>query len=127
MTVSQYVQLIETKHQTLLGLDDDQLLVVSNARLPRSVALALVGLAPQLVRYFQSGVDRDLSITLRERELKALGLIRIGYDRRLTHPDGDEIADQIIAGVLDHDDAERDTLDRNRRTSQFLRALRDRH
>src|SRR5436190_10056376 len=123
MKLSSYIKQLETKYQTLVGLDGERLCVVSNDALPRFVSFALAGYAPQLIRYFKSGEDRDLSVLLGERELKSLGLMRIGGAGVWTHPQGDEVADQIIAGFIDHDDAQRDATTRNRHLSQFVRSM----
>jgi hypothetical protein len=100
MTVAHYVRIIEQRFDALLGLDGDRLLIVSNTPLPRAAATALAGYAAQLIWYFESGRDSELSLEKMEQELRALGLMQMG-NGAWTHPSGDDMADLIVAGVLD--------------------------
>jgi hypothetical protein len=128
MTISAYITILDREYDALLGLDDDgELLVVSNAPLPRSVATALAGYAPQLKSYFILGNrDTDLSLGQMAKELRALGFIR--FETGVWgHVDGDEVGDHIVAGIIDLDDQRHATRSRAQRADQFVRALRDRH
>lgn len=116
MKITHYVETVERDLHALLGNDGDRLLVVPDRPLPREAQQALAGYADQLVEFFQSGVDRDLNVLAMHRNLEALGLVQI---REMggcwTHPEGDHVADRIIAGVIAEGDAERDAADRAER------------
>ncbi|HXT69384.1 MAG TPA: hypothetical protein VN700_06505 [Vicinamibacterales bacterium] len=102
MRVSRYVRILEDRLGALLGLDNDRLLVVRPKEFPRRSAIALAGYAPQLVLYFLTGSDADLSLNTMANELHELGLVQL-ENGEWTHPLGDETADLIVAGVLEPD------------------------
>lgn len=112
MNISNYVHTLEDKYGTLLGVDDDERLVVaSNTPLPRRAAIALAGYASQVIGYFRTGTDGPLPLRLMEKDLEDLGLIRMPHGN-WTHPAGDEAADLLITGILEPDKADVEAIKR---------------
>jgi hypothetical protein len=106
MTASRYVQIVEEQLETLLGLDaKGGLLVVSESRLPRAARQALAGYAPQLVQYFQTGIDRELHPGRMQDELESLGFVFLEDAGVYSHLDGDDVGDRILAGIISGDTA----------------------
>ena len=118
MTISTYVRRIETQFNALLGLDDGDLLLVTDAPLPRAAQVALAGYAPQLVTYFTTGRDAELSIGQMTRALERLGLLQMP-NGHWSHPDGDDAADAIVAGLVAPEDAARLAVARDARRREF--------
>lgn len=100
MKISTYLEILEHDHGTLVGIDGDRLMHVSERPLPQTVRVALAGYAPQLVAYFKSGTDRALDLSAMSRNLKDLGLIRMP-NGRWTASEGDDHAERLLAGLLE--------------------------
>jgi hypothetical protein len=111
MTASAYVALLRSRYGVLFALDGARVLFVSDRPLPDAARAALRDYGPQLVGFFLTGADLDLDTELTRREMDELGLQRM-QNGRITHPDGDERANEILAGVVDIEDAKRDALRR---------------
>ena len=123
MKTSRYVEIIEEQLQTLVGIDaDGGLMIVSNTKLPREAQQTLAGYAPQLVEYLRTGIDRELDIRLMQSELRSFGFIQL-VTGAWTHPEGEDVGDRIIAGIVSAAAARDEAKERERRWKREAHAL----
>jgi hypothetical protein len=114
VTASRYVQIVEEQLNTLLGVNaEGGLLIVSERPLPQDARHVLAGYAPQLVQYFQTGIDRDLHVGRMHDELESLGFIQLETGD-YCHVDGNDVGDRILAGIISGEAARRDVQGRRR-------------
>ena len=111
MKASAYVALLTLRYGVTFGIAGTRLLFVSDRPLPDGVRIALRQFSAAVLAYLATGLDDDLTANLSRRELDELGLLRMN-NGCVTHPDGDDAALDILAGVVASEDARRDALAR---------------
>lgn len=111
MTASSYVSLLTTRYGVTFGIAKTRLVFVSEQPLPESVRVALRQFAALVLTFLATGMDADLTAEMNRRELEDLGLLRL-KNGRFTHPEGDDAALDILAGVVTPEQAREDALAR---------------
>lgn len=122
MKTSRFVEQVETVYDCALVVQAGRLHVLTDAPLPPHVRLGLAGHRDELVGWLAHRTDADLRIIRAHAELTHLGIVQL-ENGDWTHPDGDHVMDELIAGLLNPDDALAATTARDKRARQEAHAL----
>jgi hypothetical protein len=114
MTARQFIEEIERTRGVVFVAQSDELLVLRPDSLTPHDRRVVRHHAPELVAALH-GENRPLRPAIDFDRYSALGFVRIPETGAWTHPEGDEVGDRILAGLVDFDVAEHDATDRRRR------------
>jgi hypothetical protein len=118
VTISQYVQLLETELHVTLGTRYLSLVVKGDV-LPVLAQRALSRYAATVVAFLKTGLDAELPEVFSPDELSHLGFARMATGV-WSFPDGDDAGDRILAGLDALDPQRQRAIDQHGRTSRSL-------
>jgi hypothetical protein len=109
MTASAYLVALKARCGVALRLQKNGRLVTvpRGQELPASVKQMLVGFRHQVIAFLKDGTDAKLDLKKSRAVLEDLGFQALPDldGEPLCHPDGDEVGDQILVGILSGDEA----------------------
>jgi hypothetical protein len=113
ITARQFIEEIERNSGVVFVAQGDELLVLQAEGLTPQDRRVVKHHRPELVTALH-GEDSPLRAAVGLDRYPALGFVRIPETRAWTHPEGDDVDDRILAGLVDFDVAERDATERRR-------------
>jgi len=124
MKASKFIDSIERAFDVAMADQDDRVQVLGHEKLPRHIAQAVAAHRAELLRYLRTKQDVSLSPLRARNELRRLGFGQVPELGGIwVHPDGDDVGDAIVAGLLDPDAVREDVEDRNVRLRRMALGL----
>jgi hypothetical protein len=114
MKARQFIEEIERTRGVVFVVQGEELLVLQPEGLTPQDRRVVKHHQRELVTALQ-GEDRPLRPAVGIDRYPALGFVRIPETGAWAHPEGDDVGDRILAGLVDFDVAERDATERRRR------------
>jgi hypothetical protein len=127
MTASAYLVALKARCGVTLRLQKNGRLVTSpkGRTLPASAKQMLVGFRRQVIAFLKDGTDDMLDLAQSRAVLEDLGFQALPDldGEPLCHPEGDEVGDEILAGILSGDEARTIKRAREARAAKERQAL----